>query len=419
MAAPFFSIVIPTRNRAHLVQHAIQSLLGQEFDDYELIVSDNCSTDNTAEVVNALGKGRARYVRPPRTLSMPDHWEFAFGQAQGRYIGYLCDDDALVPGALARAAGVLTSSTSKLVVLCSAVYYAPDWLDPKCRNLFTCPPFTGEVQEHRSEDSIRSLFRSCRVINKAPRMLNSFFERETMLSLHRDAGRIFLMCPDYSFAVMALTTVPSWLYIDEPLHVQGVFPEGIGSTQTFNRGEPAREFLREFNEDKLLQRVPLKSAVVSNYISETYLMCQERLLALAGYEIDWVQYFVSCWNDLLFLERNGVNISADREEFARVLAAQRTGIKRSVEKILNCREGEDPIVAWNLRHPLRAWARKMIDKSLFAAKLESVVRGRKGRDSAELAPTVNDGRHVFISGADAGFTNILECARFLPELPLR
>src|SRR5262245_3789097 len=94
---PFFSIVIPTRSRAHLLSHALQSALDQTFDDYEVVVSDNCSKDNTFQMVEALGNSRVRYVRPDRSLSMPDHWEFALDHAQGEYITYLCDDDAFSP----------------------------------------------------------------------------------------------------------------------------------------------------------------------------------------------------------------------------------------------------------------------------------------------------------------------------------
>jgi glycosyltransferase involved in cell wall biosynthesis len=46
---PFFSIVMPTRDRAHLLKFALQSALSQTFDDYEILVSDNHSTDNVSE----------------------------------------------------------------------------------------------------------------------------------------------------------------------------------------------------------------------------------------------------------------------------------------------------------------------------------------------------------------------------------
>ena len=49
MKAPLFSIVIPTYNRSELVQGAVRSVLGQTFDDFEVVVSDNCSQDDTRD----------------------------------------------------------------------------------------------------------------------------------------------------------------------------------------------------------------------------------------------------------------------------------------------------------------------------------------------------------------------------------
>ncbi|HEX8639024.1 MAG TPA: glycosyltransferase family 2 protein, partial [Pyrinomonadaceae bacterium] len=68
MQKPFFSVVIPTRNRAQLLKHAIQSVLDQTFTDFEVIVSNNFSVDNTKEVVNSYADERVRYFEAPRSL---------------------------------------------------------------------------------------------------------------------------------------------------------------------------------------------------------------------------------------------------------------------------------------------------------------------------------------------------------------
>jgi len=52
---PKFSIVIPTRNRAYTLYYTLKTCLNQyDFDDYEIVVSDNCSEDNTAEMIKEL-----------------------------------------------------------------------------------------------------------------------------------------------------------------------------------------------------------------------------------------------------------------------------------------------------------------------------------------------------------------------------
>jgi glycosyltransferase involved in cell wall biosynthesis len=66
---PLFSIVIPTRNREHLLRYALQSALDQTFEDYEIVVSDNFSDASTYRIVQELADGRVRYVRTDKTLS--------------------------------------------------------------------------------------------------------------------------------------------------------------------------------------------------------------------------------------------------------------------------------------------------------------------------------------------------------------
>jgi glycosyltransferase involved in cell wall biosynthesis len=104
MAPPLFSIVIPTYNRSELLQGTVRSVLGQSFRDFEVVVSDNCSEDDTRDVVNGFQDPRVRYVRTPHHTAIGDSWEFARGQARGSLVMMLSDDDALVRDALARFA---------------------------------------------------------------------------------------------------------------------------------------------------------------------------------------------------------------------------------------------------------------------------------------------------------------------------
>jgi len=283
---PLFSVVIPTRNRAHLLRYALQSALDQDFDDYEIVVSDNCSQDNTEQVVNEASGSDIRYVRPEQSLSMPDHWEFALDQARGKYVTYLCDDDALTPTALQRVSDEIGRQKSSLVVLGTGLYYGDNWFDVELRNSLKTLSYSGEVKKCSSQDTLLQLFK-CRNTFDVPRMLNSFCDREAIMRVRARVGKVFLLCPDYSFPAFMLTHIPVWTYIDKPLRLQGVFAEGIGASQSHNRGESSQEYLREFNKQEILERVPLKVSIISNYIAETLLMAKEKTAELADSEINW------------------------------------------------------------------------------------------------------------------------------------
>ena len=59
---PYFSVVIPTYNRAHSIHKAIDSVLNQSFQDFEIIIVDDSSTDHTKEVVAEIDDNRIHYI---------------------------------------------------------------------------------------------------------------------------------------------------------------------------------------------------------------------------------------------------------------------------------------------------------------------------------------------------------------------
>src|SRR6516225_3284835 len=91
-----FSIVIPTVDRHYLLEHTLRSYLMMDRSDFEVIVSDNFSSSATKAVVDAhRHDGRLKYYRTDRRMPMPEHWDFAWSKASGRYVLINCDDDGL------------------------------------------------------------------------------------------------------------------------------------------------------------------------------------------------------------------------------------------------------------------------------------------------------------------------------------
>lgn len=104
--APRFSIVIPTIGRLALLRRALHSALRQRdtFEDYEIVVFDNCSEDGTWEYVQSLDNPRLRAFRNPARLSAPESWNKAVRLSRGEYVYTLADDNLLLPGMLATIA---------------------------------------------------------------------------------------------------------------------------------------------------------------------------------------------------------------------------------------------------------------------------------------------------------------------------
>ena len=101
--SPFFTIIIPTKNRPQLLKYSLQSVLDQSFTNFECIVINNSDTeDPTKETYTDIvsNDSRFRYIRPKKQLPMSDNWELATNYINGRYISILIDKVMLLPNCL-------------------------------------------------------------------------------------------------------------------------------------------------------------------------------------------------------------------------------------------------------------------------------------------------------------------------------
>ncbi len=92
---PFFSIVIPTYNRASDLQFTLFCILRQNFSDFEIVISDNCSTDDTKVLISKLNDKRINYSRTVKNLGNALNIKRAIKKAKGEYVFIHSDDDFL------------------------------------------------------------------------------------------------------------------------------------------------------------------------------------------------------------------------------------------------------------------------------------------------------------------------------------
>jgi glycosyltransferase involved in cell wall biosynthesis len=97
---PKVSVIIPTKNRADYLSSAIQSVLDQTFGDFEIIVVDGASTDNTREVIDKFDDQRIRYIREKKDKGASASRNIGIKHSRGRFIAFLDDDDRWMPSKL-------------------------------------------------------------------------------------------------------------------------------------------------------------------------------------------------------------------------------------------------------------------------------------------------------------------------------
>jgi glycosyltransferase involved in cell wall biosynthesis len=115
---PLLTVAIPTYNCAHYLPDAIGSVMRQGLDDFELLILDNASEDNTEEVVRSFEGARIRYIRNSSNLGSRENGNRCVLNARGRYIKFLCADDVLLDGVLKKQLEVLERSSEVVLVSC-------------------------------------------------------------------------------------------------------------------------------------------------------------------------------------------------------------------------------------------------------------------------------------------------------------
>ena len=116
---PLLSIVIPVKNGMPYIKSTIESVLNQDFQDYELIISNDESTDGTTEYLKTLTDSRIFITAPSVPMKVDEHWTFVCLLATGTYIKLLCADDILTKGSLNRQLAALTKKNDFGLVVSS------------------------------------------------------------------------------------------------------------------------------------------------------------------------------------------------------------------------------------------------------------------------------------------------------------
>jgi len=387
------SIVIPTRNRASLLSFALRSALAQDFEDFEVVVSDNFSTDNTREVVSRIGDNRARYVRTDRILHMPDSWEFALGHVRGEFVTYLSDDDAIHPQLLSRALQVLLESKTEVAVYpFGGIYHHSSSADEAKRNQFQFAHPTGKTSIIQSEFILDKLSGS-EFTHYLPRVLNCLCEMTMIQRVRQRLGRLFFpIAPDYTAGLAILSEVKEVSFLDDLLLIWGIGKESIGADQATRRGKAVSDFLSEFKEEEaaLYSYAPLKVRTIHNTIANSVLRMRDEI-GISSLTLSPVSYFLRIYDDLVALKEAGGDVTVEMAEFFGTLRDQPDDVRCEVEQRIPDHRASIRRRISNLIG--QGDLRKLIDRGLRRPRLAGSLRTIKGEDH--------------------GFSNIFECAQMI------
>ena len=219
---PRFTVIIPTRQRGDVLGAALKTVTAQNYDALAILVSDNCSSDQTRDVVNAVRDPRIRYVKTCKRVSMSHNWEFALSHVSGdRWVMVIGDDDGLIPGALDRVAALIRETGVKAVNSSFCTYIWPNVDNDGAGRLLV--PMRRGVEIRESNVWLRRAVEGRAWYSDLPMLYGGGAIHVSLIEdIRRRKGTFFQSCQPDIFSSIALASVTErYAFSHEPFAVGG------------------------------------------------------------------------------------------------------------------------------------------------------------------------------------------------------
>lgn len=253
---PFFSVIIPQKDRAEYLVHTLRTCMLQDYPNFEVIVSDDCSTDNSVEMVQKLIKidSRIRLFAHKEHLGMRDNFEFALNQVQPGYVIALGGDDGLTPGCIWRMYEILQKTGKQLLTWTPATFCYPDPNADDQRNIFYLKRKRNKgVKIMKSTDFLNKIAKTFRYqIDECPMFyMKGVASTEIVNKVKsRTQDHSFYYCPtpDGFSGVVLAGEVEDYAFTYEPLSIVGSTIKSQGLNYRKTDAKSKKESQQFFND---------------------------------------------------------------------------------------------------------------------------------------------------------------------------
>jgi hypothetical protein len=154
---PAISVCIPTYNGAKYIAQTIESILNQTFTDFEIIVSDDGSSDKTLEIVGSFNDSRIVRIDRLSKVGAEANWNNAVATASASLVKLVCQDDLLYPQCLEVEVQTMSKSENQDVSFC---FHLRDFVTPNSRKLSARRVGYSNLQKYSKTEILTKVVRS-------------------------------------------------------------------------------------------------------------------------------------------------------------------------------------------------------------------------------------------------------------------
>jgi glycosyltransferase involved in cell wall biosynthesis len=255
---PLVSLCLPVYNGARFIAYTLDSLLLQTYGNIEIIISDDCSTDNLNEILQTYNDERISYFKNTQNCGITYNWNKAVSLAKGKYIKLICQDDILAPDCIEEQVRVLEEDQYRTIalVICRA-------------NIID---INNQVILQRKSVLIKGLNNPKRVINKCAfygtniigEPMVGLMRADAIVDIEFDGSNKYMIDLDFWFKLIQKGQV---YLVDKTLASFRVSKNSLSANLNFKQPVLFQKFIRKV---KATYKIPL-ILVIFSHISSLFM----------------------------------------------------------------------------------------------------------------------------------------------------
>jgi len=347
MNSPKLTVIIPTRERADTLFHTLRTVLEQEYENLEIIVSDNASIDNTRQVVSQFTDVRLRYINTGNRIGMSENWEFALSHVTGDFVMFLGDDDGLLPLACTDVASILNFTNAKAIIWNKPNYNWPSINKSPNQITLQCFYDLCKLDGHVVLKGIASGRTS---YGRLPVLYAGFVSMISINNIKAKTGNFFhSITPDVYSGIVLAEELKSYLYSFRPFSINAAsrHSNGVASVTDSIKAQ------RFYTENKLTinKNLPVIKGSIQSHVAESFLQAKDvHLLQKFHLNINRIHYNIIC-------ELRALDFNLQKEGLTKLLtlplnSVNRKLVEKELKRIMNQTVHKEDIQKHDVTLPL-------------------------------------------------------------------
>jgi glycosyltransferase involved in cell wall biosynthesis len=232
-----YTVIIPTRDRAETLEATIRTCLRQTYANFEIIVSDNCSSDNTKDIVDRFRDLRIKYINPGRRLSMSGNFEFALGHVTEGFVMFIGADDGIMPDAINYIDSIVQKYKVGAVSCQQAPYIWHDFPDETIAGRLVFGSLRDDVEIRNSSVWLQKTLAFQRsYCFDLPNLYCGFVHKRIIDQAYKDGRYFRSITPDAYSAFATAIFIEEYAFSHRPFSIAGSSTKSNGASSMHPAG---------------------------------------------------------------------------------------------------------------------------------------------------------------------------------------